>query len=220
MRTLPDRNPPESKEKPLRIQDLSGGQKTAISSTLLKDKEMQKAENVSFSLRGAIKLREVFKNRYDTTFSSRGIAGLGGFFKTDGTTRLVMAVDDKLYYDKPHYEKRYSEQHEFEEGITTYLSLVDPVGSMVLDAEGAIESYSKTFNLEADFDEGTYDACIAVEDNSLVLTYPDPTTLIKTTTADFTGTAVNIDINDGIRLHSDADFDFYVGMTFDDLIAL
>lgn len=221
IRTQPNSTPPESDARILRIRDLSGGQKSAQIPTLLKDKEAQLAKNVSFSLRGAVKLRDVYQNRYSSSFASKGVIGLGSLFKSDGTSRLLVAVEDKLYYDKPHFTKRYDDQATWEEGTVTYISTTDTPGKLVLgDTSSAPTTITKLYNDMTTFSLGTFENTAVVND-ALEITDPPPLEKIYTEDSDFTGSGVNVDIaNGGIQLHGVTTWEGYESNTWDELILM
>jgi len=216
--------PPIAEEEVFKLRDLSGGQRTAISSTLLKDEplEYQKAENVSFSFRGALKLRETLKDRYSSDISTEGILGFGSLYKTDGTSRLVIAVEDKLYYDSPHYEVGYYTQAQWETGTLLYLSASDTPGWLVIDTTGAPASLLEEYNDATSFDTGTHYYTQVNASGYLEAAIPNQINETKTNTIDFVGTYNDdIAVEDGsIKLLGDVTFDAFSSMTFDELIAL
>jgi hypothetical protein len=117
-----------------RIIDFSGGLNTTISPSLLNNNEAQKAVDVSFEQKGTIIPRKGRRKRYDVNFNSNPCTGIAGYYKKDGTSRLLIASGDKLYSDEPHIDTKYTTQADFEQGEkSTTLSTSKTSGSVVFD---------------------------------------------------------------------------------------
>ena len=114
-----DKKPPENKPKVEYIVDFSSGLNTTISPALLNKNEAQLAEDVSFEQKGTIVPRRGRRKRYETPFSTSPVTGIAGYFKSDGTSRLVVATGDKVYADEPHMEYKWTTQADWEQEGTS-----------------------------------------------------------------------------------------------------
>jgi hypothetical protein len=72
--------------------------------------ELSRADNAMFTLAGRIQPRPGELKRFSSDFDPGAVRGLGGFYKSDGTTRLVMAAGTTLYSDTPHVIFNYQSQ--------------------------------------------------------------------------------------------------------------
>lgn len=110
-----DKKPPENKSYVERISDFSGGLNTTISGSLLSSREAQVANDISFEQKGTIKPRRGRVKRYLTPFTPDSITGIGTYYKSDGTSRLIVSAGDKLYSDTPHMSIKWSTKNDFEQ---------------------------------------------------------------------------------------------------------
>lgn len=120
-----DKKAPVNKVTIEYINDFSGGLNTTINGSLLNKNEAQKADNVSFEQKGTLKPRRGRRKRYLAPFSNYPITGLGAYYKSDGTSRLIIPSGDKVSYDKPHISNKYDTQADFEKAGTSKTSWVN-----------------------------------------------------------------------------------------------
>lgn len=98
-----------------RLVDFSAGQNDAVHPALLNDNESVKSYNASLEEKGTLKPRKGSLKRYSADFdASNPVAGMGVFYKSNGTTRLLMAAGTTVYYDEPHLENRWDTQAQWQ----------------------------------------------------------------------------------------------------------
>lgn len=114
------------------IYDWSGGMNDVINPALLNDNESPRLENISLDEKGTLYPAKGRTERYGQPISEKAINGLGAFYKLDGTSRLVIGVDNELYTDSPHHVNRFDSQSELESGIMQNVKVTD----------GKVEVYS------------------------------------------------------------------------------
>ena len=107
------------------IYDWSGGMNDVINPALLNDNESPRLENVSLDEKGTLYPAKGRRERYNEPFSDRSINGMGAFYKSDGTSRLVIGADDELYTDSPHHINTFDSQSELETGIKQNIEITD-----------------------------------------------------------------------------------------------
>lgn len=83
--------------------------------TTLSKYDLAKAENVQYTLQGKIEPRPGQRKRFATDFDSNPVKGIGGYYKSDGTTRLVFASGTTLYVDNPHVSFVYDSQTDWQQ---------------------------------------------------------------------------------------------------------
>lgn len=129
-----DRRPPVNAPAVERIEDFSGGLNTTISGSLLNKNEAQIALDISFEQKGTIVPRRGRRRRYNVDFGSLPCTGLGAYYKKDGTSRLLVTSDDKIYSDAPHLSKKWDVIEDWEAGEHNgKISTSKVSGSLVLD---------------------------------------------------------------------------------------
>lgn len=106
-----------SKIIPERIMDWSGGQNNAVNVALLNDNESRLLQNYSLDEKGTLFPFPGSLKRYASDLGSLPVAGMGKLYKSDGTSRLLIGLEDgKLYVDSPHLVNQYDTQAEFNGG--------------------------------------------------------------------------------------------------------
>ena len=105
-----------SKSEVVRLVDFSGGQNTTVSPSLLNANEAVEAVNMSLMQKGTITARQGRRKRYNVAFGSVPVTGLGGYYKKDGTSRLVVAAGDKVYADEPYMGTKWTTRQDYETG--------------------------------------------------------------------------------------------------------
>jgi len=113
-----------------RLDDFSGGWNTAHPASIAKS-DLAVAKNVLFTPEGKVVPRWGIAKRFGADFDSNPVLGMGAYYKSDGTTRLVIAAGTTLYVDKPHITFEYDAQADWEkEGVYTNLDTSSQSGSV------------------------------------------------------------------------------------------
>lgn len=116
-----------------RLVDMSGGLNTMVPPNLLNNNESPVSENVDRSLKGIIRPSPGRRRRFPAAFDANGIAGMGTYYKTDGTSRLIAGVGNKLYADKPHLVTIWDSQTDWQRGtVSGAASLTQNPGAVTL----------------------------------------------------------------------------------------
>ena len=133
-----DKKPPENKSFNERLVDFSGGLNTTISGSLLNSNEAQVAINTSLEQKGTIRPRRGRRKRYTEDFAPTAVTGLGVYYKNDGTSRILVTSNDKIYADAPHMSVKWTEKADWEiEGTETsgYLTTAYKEGSITANQQ-------------------------------------------------------------------------------------
>lgn len=138
--------------------DFTGGQNEEVADTLLAVSESPRAHNLRLDKQGVLRPVEGKKKVFANDFSSTGVLGLHGYYKSDGTRKLIFAVDDKILESSLKTDIDYDTQAEFETGSSGeftstsispgYLVINVPSGSVDFDVD-------YDYTAQADFDLGT-----------------------------------------------------------------
>lgn len=139
-----------------RLVDFSGGLNNKFSPFLLSDNEVADICNMNFDEKGTLQKRKGYYRHYPSPIAQGPVRGLFNYRKEDGTSRLVLAADDKLFYDEPHFLKRWDSQPDWEEpnhSKNTHISTTAEPGS--IQVTGTAADVVRTFTTQADFDGGT-----------------------------------------------------------------
>lgn len=132
-----------------RLIDQSGGMvDDVVYPALLQDNEAHLLKNVSLDEKGTIKVVAGRRERFADDFSPSPVNGLGVFYKSDGTHRLLIGAGSSLYVDTPHITEVFDTQQEWERGT---LEDID-VSSGGLKPAGGL---SDTETTTQDFEQGT-----------------------------------------------------------------
>ncbi|MFZ5754810.1 MAG: hypothetical protein ACOY3J_11275, partial [Bacillota bacterium] len=155
---------------PLRgdLYDFSGGQVDSVHPALLNDNEGKKYKNVSLEEKGTLKVTKGNQTRYATPFDANNpCVGIGAFYKSDGTSRLVMAAGTNLYSDSPHVTTKYDSQADWDSGQKSFfcntatvpgdLTLIGSIIGGDGDCEDASKWTAVDATLEADTTKKKYD---------------------------------------------------------------
>jgi hypothetical protein len=110
-------NPQEKQDNRVmvRLKDFSGGLNDNNSPNLLNDNEVSELKNFCFDDKGVLKVRGGLDKRYSELLGKEIIA-MYPYYKKDGTTRLMLATQDALYYDLPRHVTKFDSQSEFDTG--------------------------------------------------------------------------------------------------------
>ncbi|MHB8122585.1 MAG: phage head spike fiber domain-containing protein [Desulfuromonadaceae bacterium] len=102
---------------PERIMDWSGGQNNAVNVALLNENESRLLQNYSLDEKGTLFPFPGSLKRYAADMGTSPAAGLGKFYKSDGTSKFLIGLEDgKLYVDSPHLVNQYDTQADFNGG--------------------------------------------------------------------------------------------------------
>lgn len=119
-----------------RLYDWSGGMNDAVNPVLLKDNESPLLENASLDEKGTLYPRMGSMDRYTEVIGNDPVTGLGAYYKSDGTSRLLIGAGTKLYMDNPHFIERYDLYEDFAEGEVRGLASIEKEpGKIVNDGE-------------------------------------------------------------------------------------
>lgn len=113
-----------------RIVDFSSGQHDAVHPSLLADNEAKIAQNVSLDEKGTLIPRKGIKRRFASSFDSSAVAGMGAYYKKDGTSRLVIAAGTSVYADKPHIVHRFDTQPGWDAGAKSNIDTASTPGDI------------------------------------------------------------------------------------------
>jgi len=112
--------------------DFTGGLNTA-NPVSIADNQLAQATNLQLSTTGLPKPIWQAPPRYSPAFSPTAVLGISPFYKSDGTTRLVMASGTSLYSDTPHVTFQYASQSAWtQSGTYTNLDSSSTPGSLKL----------------------------------------------------------------------------------------
>ncbi len=117
-----------------RIYDWSGGMNDFINPALLNDNESARLENASLDVKGTIISRKGCHNRFSQDISTSPVAGMSPYYKSDGTSRILIATrDGKIYTDKSYLSFTYDLQSDWkQEGVYTNLDADTSPGSITM----------------------------------------------------------------------------------------
>lgn len=112
------------------LRDFSGGLNTDLP-VATKQNELSVAKNVMLTLEGKAKPRPGEAKRFAVDFDSNPVKGISAYYKSDGTTRLVIAAGTSLYADEPHIVFEYDTQSDWEKaGVYTNLDTKSSPGDV------------------------------------------------------------------------------------------
>ncbi len=137
-----------------RIIDWSGGMNDAVNPALLADNESALLENASLDEKGTLFPRKGSRNRYAAAAGTDPVTGMGAYYKSDGTSRLLIGAGSKLYTDNPHVMDIFNLQDEFETGtVEGMASTTKKPGSVVND--GTPADVVQEMDTDAQWNAGT-----------------------------------------------------------------
>ena len=87
---------PFAPKKIKHLVDFSLGLNNRYSPLLIDDKEVQDIQNFNYDEKGALTKRKGYVKHYATSFATGPVRDMVNYRKQDGTSRLVLAADDKL----------------------------------------------------------------------------------------------------------------------------
>lgn len=148
-----------------RLEDFSGGLNDEHPSTI-PDECLSLAKNVEYTIEGKVKPRPGMSKRFASDFDTNPVLGMSPYYKSDGTTRLVMAAGTNLYADKPHVVFNYASQADWQkDGVYTNLNTAPTAGTSVSDVNPSTDLHSgtaTTFKIAVDGDSTAHSVTLTV----------------------------------------------------------
>lgn len=177
-----DKKPPINEVNKVYIDDFSGGLNSTISGSLLSNNEAQTAINISFEQKGTLRPRKGTRKRYLIPFADVPVTGMGVYYKSDGTSRLLITTGEKIFYDKPHLSTKWTEKADWEQAGTEKSRLLDTSieeGSLLIKAGNQKLIKSATFGALSGVANSTYGYEITPKQDIVVIGFK----IYKTTDA-------------------------------------
>lgn len=118
-----------------RLVEQSGGMvDDVVYPTLLNENEAHKLINNTLEEKGTVKPCKGRQERFAVPFDENNpVNGIGVFYKSDGTTRLVMAAGSKLYSDTPHVVTSYDSKDDWDGGTKSkFCNTSDTPGDLTI----------------------------------------------------------------------------------------
>lgn len=115
------------------LKAFDGGLNNKFAATLIADNELSEIQNFNFDEKGTLTKREGYRKHYASPFDPNPVRGLYNYRKEDGTSRLIAAASDKLYYDTPHFQTIYDTNVQWNTG--THDGTVASAGDLTLADE-------------------------------------------------------------------------------------
>lgn|GEM_PF-6821728 len=112
------------------LNDFSGGQNDVVHASLLNDNECAVLECASLDQKGTLLPDTGRAERFAANIDANPIAGMGAYYRSDGTSRLLMAAGNSLYSDSPHLAVNYDSQAEWQAGTLTLVDAVTTPGDI------------------------------------------------------------------------------------------
>lgn len=110
-----------SKRAVQRVQDFSGGLNNKFAPQLIADNEISDVQNMNLDQKGTLQKRLGIAAHYTGAFATGPVRGLFNYRKEDGSSRLIIAADDKLFYDTPKFTQTYQLETDWEATGTSQL---------------------------------------------------------------------------------------------------
>jgi len=134
---------PFAPKKVVSLREFSLGLNDKFSALLIDPKEVQAIQNFNYDEKGALTKRKGYLAHYATAFASGPARDMTNYRKQDGTSRMVIAADDKLFYDNPQFVRLYTTQADWETvGIqASGVSTSAVPGDLVLNSQGMLGQF-------------------------------------------------------------------------------
>jgi hypothetical protein len=99
------------------LREQSGGMNGVVHPAILNDNEAEFLKNPNLEEKGILKTCLGRVERFAAAFdASNPVVGMGAFYKSDGTSNIVMASGTKLYKDTPHLVTTYTSKADWDNG--------------------------------------------------------------------------------------------------------
>lgn len=105
---------PFAKKQIKRLTNFALGLNNKVSTLLLDDKEVAQIQNFHYDEKGALTKRKGYTKHYASSFDGSPARDMVNYRKQDGTSRIVIAAADKLYYDKPQFVQLFDAEADWE----------------------------------------------------------------------------------------------------------
>jgi hypothetical protein len=225
---------PFAPKKVAPLRNFSLGLNNKFSSLTIDDKEVQDILNANYDEKGAIKKRKGYAAHYGSSFDSNPARDAFNYRKQDGTSRIIIAAGDKLYYDKPQFVQLYDAQADWETagtvvaGVSTRLTAGDIVlqsmgllGQFLLGAASALLGGSGSSSRSGTWRSNTIDISAVTDQTSgkvlIAQTLPTSTTVTVQTRTSADGSTwsawANLGASDTIVSPADDFLQLLVTMT-------
>jgi hypothetical protein len=113
-----------------KLGNFSGGLNTDDPVTI-GDEDLAVATNVEYTNEGRVTVRKGARKRFASDFSASPVLGLSPYYKSDGTTKLIVASGTALYADNPHLAFEYDAQTDWQrDGVYTNLDVLSSPGDV------------------------------------------------------------------------------------------
>jgi hypothetical protein len=168
-----------------RLFDWSGGMNDAVDPALLNDNESPIFENAALDQKGTLYPRRGSEERYPTDIASAPVTGIGSYYKSDGTSRLLIGAGSSLYTDKPHVIDVFDAKAEWDLGTVTGLASTSAVVGSVKNS-GTPANLTQATDTQAQWDTGTKTQVESTSGGSIQLQVRrNPLSITKTSKADW-----------------------------------
>lgn len=129
---------PFQKRKTKKFENLSKGLNNKFAATLIEDEELADVQNFNFDEKGTLTQRKGYIKHYAANFATGGVRGLFNYRKENGQSILIMAADDKVFYDTPNFRVFYDAKSDWDTGTLDNVATDTPSGDITLsNADGA-----------------------------------------------------------------------------------
>lgn len=137
-----------------RVFDWSGGMNDAVAPSLLGDNESELLENISLDEKGTLYPRTGSKERYAVDISNEPVTGIGAYYKSDGTSRLLIGAGSNLYTDKPHLIDTFDVKADWDQGTVAGAASTSAKIDSIINS-GTASNVTQTTDTQAEWDAGT-----------------------------------------------------------------
>lgn len=124
---------PFAKKNVVSLKDFSLGLNNQVSPYLIDDKELADVQNFHFDERGTLTKRMGYAARYGSAFATNAVRGLYNFRLSNGTSFLLAAADDNVFYEAQSFSQSYDTKADWDTGTLDAVSSAETPGSIVLE---------------------------------------------------------------------------------------
>ena len=124
---------PFAKKNIVSLKDFSLGLNNQVSAYLIDDKELADVQNFHYDERGTLTKRMGYAARYGSAFATNAVRGLYNFRLSNGTSFLLAAADDKVFYEAQSFQANYDTKADWDTGTLDAVSSATTPGDIVLE---------------------------------------------------------------------------------------